>query len=62
MDEDQVQELVRDVLNKAHDEGSFPEMSQAETFEEAEIATPNRGLVLTMNAGSQVSVVIVRSA
>jgi hypothetical protein len=27
MDEDQVQELVRDVLNKAHDEGPFPEMS-----------------------------------
>jgi hypothetical protein len=39
MDEDRVQELVRDVLNKARDEGSFPEMSQAETFEEAEIAT-----------------------
>jgi hypothetical protein len=62
MDEDQVQELVRDVLNKARDEGSFPEMSQAETFEEAEIATPNRGLVFTMNADSQFSVVIVRSA
>ncbi len=27
------------MLNKARDEGSFPEMSQAETFEEAEIAT-----------------------
>ena len=62
MDEDQVRELVRDVLNKAGDEGSFPEMSQAETFEEAEIATPDRGLVLTMNDGSQFSVVIVRNA
>ncbi len=60
--EDQVQGLVRDVLNKAHDEGPFPEMSQAETFEEAEIATPDRSLVLTMNEGSQFSVVIVRSA
>jgi hypothetical protein len=52
MNEDQVQELVRDVLNKARDEGSFPEMSQAETYEEAEIATPDRGLVLKMNDGS----------
>ena len=50
--EDQVQGLVRDVLNEAHDEGSFPEMSQAETFEEAEIATPDRGLLPTMNNGS----------
>ncbi len=62
MDEDQVQELVRDVLNEARGEGSFLEMSQAETFEEAEIATPDRGLVLTMNDGSQFSLVIVRSS
>ena len=62
MDEDRVQELIRDVLNEAHDEGSFPEMSRAETFEEAEIATPDRGLVLTMDDGSQFSLVIVRSA
>ncbi len=37
-------------------------MSQAETFEESEIATPDRGLVLTMSDGSQFSLVIVRSA
>ncbi len=62
MDEDRVQELVRDVLNEARDEGSFPEMSQAATFEEAEIATPDRGVVLTMDDGSQFSLVIVRSS
>ena len=50
------------MLNKACDEGPFPEMSQSETFEEAEIATSDRGLVLTMNDGLQFSVVTVRSA
>jgi hypothetical protein len=60
--EDQIHELVRGVLNNACDEGSCPEMSQAKTFEEAEIATPDSGLVLTMNDGSQFSVAIVRSA
>jgi hypothetical protein len=50
------------MLNKACDEGPFPEMSQSETFEEAEIATPDSGLMHSMNGGSQFSVAIVWSA
>jgi hypothetical protein len=62
MYEDQVQELIRDVLDAANREGSFLEMSQVETFEEADIETPDAGLVLTMSDGSQFSLVIVRSS
>jgi len=62
MYEDQVQELIRDVLDAANREGSFPEMSQVETFEEADIETPDAGLVLTMSDGSRFSLIVVRSS